>query len=205
MWTFKGLESNNAGMYYSGYFLFDPDNTYISVYEATGRMGHVMSQGQYSFVRDEINPRLILFDPTIDKVDEFSISIDFNSMSSFTLTLGTTNLNYSRCDIDMLQLLAGLLNNEGIAFYKLGKYQEAINLYDNALRVDPNYTLAQNNKELALDRLSKEKSYYHETKPRGTMPKGWKPTSYYEDVNSLINKGSALVNLGEYQEAIEYI
>jgi len=36
--------------------------------------------------------------------------------------------------------------SEGIAFYKAGKYKAAIEAYDNAIRIDPDYAVAYNNR-----------------------------------------------------------
>jgi tetratricopeptide (TPR) repeat protein len=88
------------------------------------------------------------------------------------------------------------LYERGLALSNQGKYQEAIECYDKALRLDPNYSLAQDNKKLLLDFLSKEKpSSYHDLRTKGTMPKGWKPSSYSdtstysENASSLLEKG----------------
>jgi tetratricopeptide (TPR) repeat protein len=45
--------------------------------------------------------------------------------------------------------------NEGNALYNLKGYEEAIAAYDQAIRLDPNYALAYNNKGLALEVLKK--------------------------------------------------
>ena len=211
IWTFKGLDINDANMYTSGFFIFAPNNKYFSQYELTGKLYPMKAEGTYSLVSDDINPKLILYDSVTSEVNKFSISIDFNSMSSFTLTRETSNLNFSRRDINMEQFYAKFLSDEGIALYKQGKYQEAIEFYDKALVIDPNYTLAQDNKKLALEGLYKEKPSNYDITSRGTMPKGWKPTSqhtntssHFGDSTSLIDKGNDLVNLGKYQEAIEW-
>ncbi len=36
--------------------------------------------------------------------------------------------------------------DDGIAFYDAGKYKEAIEAYNNAIRLDPNYAIAYNNR-----------------------------------------------------------
>ena len=47
------------------------------------------------------------------------------------------------------------LNEKGAALANLGKYDEAIALYDKALAIEPNHVEALNNKGLALDALNK--------------------------------------------------
>nr|WP_319537584.1 tetratricopeptide repeat protein [uncultured Methanospirillum sp.] len=49
-------------------------------------------------------------------------------------------------------------NNKGVALSRLGKYYEAIEAYDQALQIDPEYSSAWNNKGVVLSRLGK----YHE-------------------------------------------
>jgi len=46
-------------------------------------------------------------------------------------------------------------NNKGVALSRLGKYNEAIEAYDEALRINPDYTSAWNNKGVVLSRLGK--------------------------------------------------
>jgi hypothetical protein len=48
-----------------------------------------------------------------------------------------------------------VLNNKGSALAKLGKYNESMALYDKALSIDPKYVYALNNKNSALEALSK--------------------------------------------------
>ena len=47
------------------------------------------------------------------------------------------------------------LNNNGSALAKLGKYNESIVFFDKALAINPNYVYALNNKNSALEELSK--------------------------------------------------
>jgi tetratricopeptide (TPR) repeat protein len=44
---------------------------------------------------------------------------------------------------------------KGVALKNLGKHNEAIECYDKAIKIDPNYALAWNNKDLALYNLGK--------------------------------------------------
>lgn len=46
-------------------------------------------------------------------------------------------------------------NNKGVALSRLGKYAEAIEAYENALLLDPNYSCVWNNKGVVLSRLGK--------------------------------------------------
>lgn len=47
-------------------------------------------------------------------------------------------------------------NNKGYILYKIGRCNEAIECYDNATRIDPNYKLAWSNKAVALKVLSRD-------------------------------------------------
>jgi tetratricopeptide (TPR) repeat protein len=47
------------------------------------------------------------------------------------------------------------LNNKGLSLAKLGKYNESIVFFDKALAINPNYVYAMNNKNSALEELSK--------------------------------------------------
>lgn len=46
-------------------------------------------------------------------------------------------------------------NNKGVTLSRLGKYDEALEAYDQALRIDPDYPNAWNNKGVVLSRLGK--------------------------------------------------
>lgn len=48
-----------------------------------------------------------------------------------------------------------LWNNEGFAFYNLGQYQDALNSYNQAIKLDENYTTALINKGGTLYKLEK--------------------------------------------------
>ena len=75
-----------------------------------------------------------------------------------------------------------------------GKIQESIEYYDKALRVDPNNTLAQNNKKKALARLSYQKVIEYYDKALKIDP---------NNVYFLYSKGDVLKNQRKYQEAID--
>ncbi|MDQ3967043.1 MAG: tetratricopeptide repeat-containing serine protease family protein, partial [Thermoproteota archaeon] len=86
--------------------------------------------------------------------------------------------------------------NKGLALDNLGKHQEAIACYDNALEIDPNCANPWNNKGNALANLSKyEEAIKHYDKALDIDPNAapvWN------------NKGSALANLSKYEEAIKH-
>ncbi len=88
--------------------------------------------------------------------------------------------------------------NKGLALYKLGKYENAIEHYDMALAIDPDNADALNNKGNALASFVgqiKSATYY------GTTPKQNSPTLIYVmDTNSRIISTS---DLGNFQTAIE--
>ena len=54
-----------------------------------------------------------------------------------------------------MQKHPGEWNNEGIAFFANGQYNEALKCYDAALEIDPNFIMALNNKGNALRMLKR--------------------------------------------------
>jgi tetratricopeptide (TPR) repeat protein len=88
------------------------------------------------------------------------------------------------------------LNKKGLESNEQGKYQEAIDYYDKALELDPNYVSALNNKGVALKKQGK----YQEA------------IDYYDKaleldpnyVSALDNKGQVFEEQGKYQEAIAW-
>ncbi len=88
------------------------------------------------------------------------------------------------------------LNKKGSFLYDQGKYQEAIDCYDKALRVNPNNKYALNGKGIALNSQGKyQEAIEYYDKALRVNP------NYFE---ALYNKGFALKKIGKYQEAIEY-
>ena len=85
-------------------------------------------------------------------------------------------------------------NNKGVALSRLGRYQEAIQCYDEALEIDPRHVNAWANKGAALSRLGRHAEALQcydkalEIDPR--------------NVNAWGNKGLNLNSVGRYQEAI---
>ena len=91
---------------------------------------------------------------------------------------------------------ANLLTNIGINQSIRGNYSRAIEYYDKALAVEPNYVSALANKGLALNSLER----YYEAIEYFDKALAVEPNH----VNALTNKGLALNSLERYDEAIEY-
>jgi tetratricopeptide (TPR) repeat protein/streptogramin lyase len=122
------------------------------------------------------------------------------------------------------------LIGKGVALDNQGKYQEAIEWYDKALRIDPNNVSALYGKGLALYNLGKSQealewydkalridpNYLYALNNKGlilnSLHKSQEAIEYLDkalrlhpnDVDALNNKGVSHHNLGRYQEAIEY-
>ena len=80
--------------------------------------------------------------------------------------------------------------DKGDEFYNLSKYKEAIKCYDKALEIDPNNTMARNNKDKALEKL-KENEKLKKIITNGTL--------YITS-----NPSNALVSLITKDEALNY-
>jgi Tfp pilus assembly protein PilF len=89
----------------------------------------------------------------------------------------------------------GSLTREGKDLDNLGKHNEAIEYFDKAIKIDPNYADAWNNKGVALKNLGKHNEaiecYDKAIKIDPNYALAWN------------NKGLALYNLGKYNESIE--
>jgi tetratricopeptide (TPR) repeat protein len=85
---------------------------------------------------------------------------------------------------------------KGMAYLNAGNYTEAIPYFDKALVINPNYTLALNNKGAALYGLG----IYNES--IAYFDKALSVNPYYS--TALYNKGAALSKLGIYNESIAY-
>jgi len=85
---------------------------------------------------------------------------------------------------------------KGMAYLNAGNYTEAISYFDKALAINPNYSLALNNKGAALyDRGIYNESIAYFDKALSVNP-------YY--TTALYNKGASLNKLGIYNESIAY-
>jgi tetratricopeptide (TPR) repeat protein len=85
-------------------------------------------------------------------------------------------------------------NNDGVKLSKLGKFEEAIECYDKAIEINPNFFLAWGNKGLALSNLKR----YEETIECFDKIIDIEP----RDFQGYENKGKALLNLKKNEEAI---
>ncbi|MEM2088958.1 MAG: tetratricopeptide repeat protein [Thermoproteota archaeon] len=85
-------------------------------------------------------------------------------------------------------------NNKGIVLIHLGKYEEAINEFDKAVRLNPKNPDYHNNKGLALLNLRRYKEAEKEFTKAVRL--NWRNPSYR------FNKGQALLELKKYGEAI---
>jgi len=86
------------------------------------------------------------------------------------------------------------LVTKGVALAHLGKFNEAISLYDKALAIKPNLVNALNAKGLALDSLGK----FNEAIGMYDRALAVDPNN----TAALTNKGVTLYHLGRYNEAI---
>jgi tetratricopeptide (TPR) repeat protein len=114
---------------------------------------------------------------------------DFSSQSTSKTIGGHVAFLYRKPVND-----AELLNNEGVALYKLGKLEEAISCYDKALMANPVLAQAWCNKGLALYEIGRiEESVICLDKALEIKPE-YKEAWHY--------KGLALLKIGKQQEAI---
>ena len=90
-----------------------------------------------------------------------------------------------------------VLLEKGNALYNQGKYQEAIEWYDQVLQTDPNNETARYNRFLANEYLSKGKQGY-------TVPKRSQENNFLKDAVELTKIGNALCTQGKYQEGVQY-
>jgi tetratricopeptide (TPR) repeat protein len=94
-----------------------------------------------------------------------------------------------------LPKLADVWSAKGKALYNLGKHDEAIQAYDKAIKINPQYVDAWINKGKALCNLGKHDEAIQ------AYDKAIKINPQY--VDAWINKGKALCNLGKHDEAIQ--
>lgn len=85
--------------------------------------------------------------------------------------------------------------NKGCDLIELGQYKEAIEAYDQALKINPEDAMAWRDKGIALSKIT----LYKEALEAYDQALKLDP----EDVDAWNNKGIALANLGKYEKAIE--
>ncbi|MDD4651255.1 MAG: tetratricopeptide repeat protein [Methanothrix sp.] len=85
--------------------------------------------------------------------------------------------------------------NKGFAYSSLGRYEEAISSYEQAIRIDPQLAEAWNNKGIALSNLGRHKEAIKAYEAAIKLERGFSAAWY--------NKGLSLDALGRNAEAIE--
>ncbi len=149
------------------------------------------------FSSDSNNPNekhLLEFEEALKSLSiRESLPINNQTIEQF-LNDDPNNNNDSSIVSDTGQNILDMFN--GSELISQGKYEEAINLYDLTLGVDPNNTDALHDKGVALHYLGKyEEAISFYDKVLALDPKY---------VNALHGKGAALANLGRYEEAITW-
>ncbi len=86
-------------------------------------------------------------------------------------------------------------NNLGVAYYKLGRYQEAIEAYKQAIRIKPDYADAHYNLGVACDKLSRWQDEIEAYKQAIKIKPNY-AKAYY-------NLGISYEDLGRYPDAVE--
>lgn len=76
----------------------------------------------------------------------------YKDKSGVLTDLGRYDEAIKTADLGLIQFRneSGLWNNKGYAYYRMGKYNEAVDAYNNAVRIDPTYLKGWINKGNAL-------------------------------------------------------
>ncbi|GIU71488.1 MAG: hypothetical protein KatS3mg003_0967 [Candidatus Nitrosocaldaceae archaeon] len=161
------------------YYLFNTDDTY-KIKKIRNILMDILSS------LDEFNrflSILVLFERLSDAPKGYDYSKIFGKIEGII-------------DIEKVSLLKEYLYGaKGYALTKLQRYEEAIEAYNKALEINPNYAEAWNNKGYALAKLQRyEEAIEAYNKALEINP------NYAEAWN---NKGYALDELQRYEEAIE--
>lgn len=96
---------------------------------------------------------------------------------------------------------AVLWNNKGYILYKEGQYQDSVDAYTRALKLDPAYTVALINKGNSLMELKKYDEAVAAYTAAFTADKEVRALSVQQQVKSYNNLGDAYFQLGKYAES----
>ena len=80
-----------------------------------------------------------------------------NNTKRIAIFGGNMHNKYDQVSIYIYDNSVTMLNNKGLSLAKLGMYNQSIVFFDKALAINPNYVYALNNKNSALEALSKIK------------------------------------------------
>jgi predicted PurR-regulated permease PerM len=96
------------------------------------------------------------FNRPLNKVEKIMIFV-------ITIALVIIYLTWNGQDAEEMSIPIGLdkerndvqsiWNNKGFNLYKYGKYQDAVNCYDQSIKIDPTYEIARNNRKEAMRAL----------------------------------------------------
>ena len=106
----------------------------------------------------------------------------------------TFNLNFSGYPFDEVNK-STVWNNLGMAYAKLGNFNKALECFENAISLNPNFHKVWYNKGLVLAILDRYKEAIK------CYDKALEINPNY--VSAWVNKGNALVELCKYEEAVE--
>jgi tetratricopeptide (TPR) repeat protein len=137
-------------------------------------------------------PVWILISSVSSSATLFQIEAAAQKQESSTSVLTNNNKN----TITKANTVNNLIN-EGISLLIVGKYNEAISLFDKVLAVDPTNTLALSNKGTTLAYLQK----YNEAISLFDKALSIEPNN----TGILNSKGNVLVSLQKYNEAKAYL
>ena len=115
---------------------------------------------------------------------------DMSYLTTVGQVLALGDLAYKEVD----KFPNGAWCNKGDLMFRLNKYGEALECYENALDLNPRYAIAWNNKGTTLARLGR----YDEAKICQDMATRLKP----KYAAAWVNKGEILAKMGKRNEAI---
>ena len=156
------------------------------------------------FLRSDYNNLLKVIS---DNESNYKVFVDQDSYSVYpymTQLFSDLQKNYNATDVskngqiillEKVKNNAEAWNNKGVALGTLGDYADAINAYDEAIRLEPSFAEAWNNKGIALDSLGNYtdaiRAYDEAIRLKPSFAEAWN------------NRGIALGTLGDYADAIK--